>query len=123
MRKMIWIAILLIGCETKKHANAELDALAKAQKAAAKASAHANAGEAEEIGVPECDQYIRNYENCLMQKVPPTRQADLRAALDDEKRRWHAAMIDGASKETLAQQCRSAASLARTTMGDYGCDF
>jgi len=123
MRKMIWIAILLIGCETKEHANAELDALAKAQKAAAKASAHANMGEAEEIGVLECDQYIRNYENCLMQKVPPTRQADLRAALEDEKRRWHAAMIDGASKETLAQQCRSAASLARTTMGDYGCDF
>jgi HPt (histidine-containing phosphotransfer) domain-containing protein len=123
MRTMIWIAILLIGCETKEHANAELDALAKARKAAAKASAHANTGEAEEIGVPECDQYIRRYEDCLMQKVPPTRQADLRATLDDEKRRWHAAMIDGASKETLAQQCRSAASLARTKMSDYGCEF
>ena len=85
MRKIIWIAILLIGCETKEHANAELDALAKAQKAAAKASAHANTGESEEIGVLECDQYIRNYENCLMQKVPPTRQANLRAALEDAR--------------------------------------
>ena len=123
MRKMLWIAVLLIGCETKEHANAELDAIAKAQRAAAKASAHANIGEAEELGVQECDDYVRHYETCLTEKVPPTRQSSVRAALDEQKSKWRAAIVDGESKDSLAQQCRSAASLARTNFADYGCDF
>jgi hypothetical protein len=123
IRRMLCIAILLIGCETKEHANAELDAITKAQKAAAKASAHANIGEGEELGVPECDEYVRHYETCLTEKVPPTRQSSVRAALDAQKSKWRAAIADGESKNSLAQQCTSAASLARTNFADYGCDF
>jgi hypothetical protein len=123
MRSMILLTILLFACETKEHADAELGAIKKAQGAAAKAAAHANTGMTEEIGVPECDDYIRTYEACLSEKVPVDAQLRLRATLDDNRRQWRAAGKDETSRASLAEQCKSAASLAKQSMSDYGCDF
>ncbi len=125
MRTTVVLFILLIisGCETKEHANAELEALKKAQGAAAKASAHANTTVEEEIGIPECDSYIRKYEACLTEKVPADAQTRLRAELDALRKQWRAAANDTFGRATVVDQCRSAAAAAKQSLADYGCDF
>ena len=123
MRKMLWIAILLISCETKEHANAELDAIAKAQKAAAKASAHANMGEAEELGVPECDDYIAKYEACVNGKVPELARAQFKASLKALRDSWRQAASTPQGKAGLAAGCKQATEQAKTAMKSYGCAF
>ena len=123
-----WILVALaltviFGCETKEHANAELDALKKAKTAAAAASAHANTSATEEIGVPECDQYVRNYESCLVNKVPDSRRDELRQTLNEQRNRWRDAVTGGADQTQVADQCKSAAAAALRNLGDYGCAF
>ncbi len=56
---IVFLVLGLFACETKEHAEAEMGAIKKAQGAAAKASAHAGPSQ-EEIGIVECDEYIRS---------------------------------------------------------------
>jgi hypothetical protein len=124
MRSTLVLFILMaFACETKEHANAELDALKKAQRAAARASAHASGGAAEEeIGIPECDDYIRKYEACL-DKVPDADQMRFRTMLDTQRTQWRAAAKEAVSRDTAVDQCRSAMATAKQSMGTYGCEF
>jgi hypothetical protein len=123
---MRWIIALLIlslaACETKEHADAELAAVKKAQEAVKNASAHAGSGPAEEIGIPECDEYVRKYESCL-DKVPDEARPKLRTALDEQQKQWRAAARDKFARDGAADQCRSAIATAKQTMSAYGCDF
>lgn len=121
------IALLLlltfIGCETHEHVDAELGALKKAKAAAAKASAHANTSESQEIGIPECDAYVRHYESCLAEKVPEERRDGLRATLNEQRNKWQTAVTSGEDHAGIAEQCKSAVASATQAMGDYGCSF
>src|SRR6266478_3244587 len=89
---IILLIVMTFACETREHANAELDALKKAQDAAAKASAQSR-GPEEEIGIAECDAYIRKYETCL-EKVPAEAQAGLRDGLEAQRKQWRTAAKD-----------------------------
>jgi pyocin large subunit-like protein len=123
---MRWTIVLLIlslaACETKEHADAELAAVKKAQEAAQKASAHAGSGPAEEIGIPECDEYVRKYESCL-DKVPDEARTKLRTAFDEQQKQWRTAARDKFARDGAADQCRSAMATAKQSMSAYGCDF
>lgn len=122
MRSTIVLLILIaFACETREHANAELDALKKAQKAADKASAHAR-GPEEEIGIAECDEYIRKFEACL-EKVPDEAQGRFRNGLDAQRRQWRAAAKDSFARDGAVDQCRSAMATAKQSMSAYGCEF
>ncbi len=125
MRSAIVLLILIVmsGCETKEHANAELEAIKKAQGAAAKAAAHANTTVEEPIGIPECDDYIRKYEACLAEKVPAEAQMRFLADLDAQRKQWRASANDAFARASLADQCRSAAATAKQSFADYGCQF
>jgi hypothetical protein len=125
MRTAIFLLtfMALTGCETKEHAEAELGAIKKAQDAAAKATTRANASGEEEIGIPECDAYIRKYQACLAERVPVEAQTPLRIALDEKRKQWRASATDQYSHATVSDQCRSAMAIARQSMSEYGCDF
>jgi hypothetical protein len=123
-RKAILLLLLLAtACETKEHADAEAGAIKKAQEAAARAATHANTTVEEDIGVPECDAYIRKFEACLAAKVPESEQARLRSTLDEQRKRWRAAASNAFERAGLADQCRSAAAAAKQELDGYGCEF
>jgi hypothetical protein len=124
MKTMLLIfLIVLAGCETKEHADAELGALKKAKDAARAASSRANMSASQEIGVPECDAYIKSYESCLNDKVPEDKRDALRSTLDDQRKKWQDAVGSGTDAKQIADQCRSAVADATTKMGEYGCAF
>lgn len=127
MRRGILIALAagliagLAACETQEHADAELDGVRKAKAAAARASAHTNVGLADEIGIAECDDYIKKFEACLAEKIPADDQIKFRMTLDDQKRQWRSVANDPAQHDTLVQQCTDAANMAKSTMQE--CSF
>src|SRR5580704_11112127 len=43
------------------------------------------------IGVPECDDYIKKYSECVGSKVPEIARAQYRAAFDQIQRGWQQA--------------------------------
>jgi hypothetical protein len=120
---VVFVCFLIIGCETQEHADAELGALKKAKDVAAKVNARANTSEASEIGVPECDAYIKNYRSCLADKVPEEKRADLRRTIDEQQKKWQDAVAGGTDTAPIAEQCKSAVAEASTKLAEYGCSF
>lgn len=116
---VLLVVLILVGCETREHADAELGALKKAKDGAARLSARA----AEPIGIAECDDYIRNYESCLIEKVPEEKRNEYRRALSEQRSKWHDAVTSGQDQNAIAEQCKSAASDATAKMSAYGCTF
>jgi hypothetical protein len=78
--------------------------------------------EAQEIGIPECDTYVRNYESCLG-KVPEERKETLRATLSEQRNKWQNEVTSGQDRNTIVEECRSAVAPARQAMGEYGCSW
>ena len=121
MKKTALILLLtLTACETKEHADAELGALKKAKDAAAKVNARANASD---IGVPECDDYIRKYRACLAEKVPEEKRDEFRRTIDEQQRKWQDAVAGGTDTAQVADQCKSAVADANAKLAEYGCTF
>jgi hypothetical protein len=120
---LVLLVLIFCGCETKEHADAEVGAIKKAQDAVAQSSAQTNAGGTEEIGIAECDNYIRKYEACLADKVPAEAQTRLRRELNEQVKQWRASATDKFARANVADQCRSAIAVARQSMAGYGCDF
>ncbi|HXB57005.1 MAG TPA: hypothetical protein VN461_19735 [Vicinamibacteria bacterium] len=83
-------------------------------------SAAAAAGD---IGVPECDDYIKKYQACIDGKVPETGRATVRQALDQTKAAWKQAAATPQGKAGLATGCKMALDTAKTAMGAYGCTW
>jgi hypothetical protein len=82
--------------------------------------ATASAGD---IGVPECDDYLKKYQACIDGKVPESGRATVRQALDQTKAAWKQAASTPQGKAGLATGCKMAHDTAKTAMGAYGCTW
>jgi hypothetical protein len=112
-------AIALAGCggggESKP---------APASNAATSApAAAAPAAAAGDIGVPECDDYVKKYQACIDGKVPETARATVLQAFDQTKATWKQAASTPQGKAGLAAGCKTALDTAKTAMGAYGCTW
>lgn len=116
------VVLALVSC-TKEQAKEELDSVKKANEAASAASAHANVATIDPIGVAECDSYLEKYEACLTSKVPAQQQQTYRAKLEGQRRAWRGAAADPGGRDALVQQCKEASTLAKDSMGQFGCEF
>jgi hypothetical protein len=76
-----------------------------------------------DIGIPECDDYLRKYEACVRDKVPASAKAQLEAALDQHRQAWKAAAAQPAARATLASTCQQSVAAARMSMSAYGCQW
>jgi hypothetical protein len=124
MRKIaMLLALLLIACETKEHAEAELGALDKAKKAASAASAHAGAAQSEEIGIPACDKYARAMQGCISEHIAEGDRADLQKTFDEQTTKWRNEVILRHPLEPVEAECRNAMADAMRTYSQNGCVF
>lgn len=120
----ITVALLLAGCETKEHADVELQAVKKAKEVARQTQAQGNISAAEEeIGINECDDYVRKVNACLDTKVPADEQPAIRFQLDSQKTKWGKMALDPAQRDALPTECKAAATLGAQSMEKYGCEF
>lgn len=75
------------------------------------------------FGVPECDNYIRLYLECIDSKVPESARGLVRESLEATRKGWQQAAITPEGRAGLVAGCTAATEMARTAMGPYGCSF
>lgn len=84
----------------------------------------APAAPAGDVGIAECDDYLRKYEACLAGQVPEAARATLQQSLDATRNAWRQAAGNPQSVEALRRACVQARDSTRTSLQAYGCsDF
>ena len=117
-------AIVLFGCAKSESNNNA--ATANANKAAATttpASTVATSASVDKIGVPECDQFIANYEACVTGKVPEAARAQFKTGMEQWRSSWKKLAANPQTRGTLAGVCKQTVESARTSMKMYNCTF
>jgi hypothetical protein len=75
------------------------------------------------IGIPECDNYMTKYRECIEAKVPDSVKASVRQSLDQTTAAWKQAAATPEARSSLAQACQQATDAAKMAMQAYGCSF
>jgi hypothetical protein len=88
-----------------------------------KTESTSSASAAGDIGVPECDDYLKKYEKCVSEKVPEAARGQLKQSVETMRTSWKQAASNPASKAALGQGCKQALETAKTAMGSYGCEW
>lgn len=76
-----------------------------------------------DIGVAECDDFLKKYETCVSGKVPAAAQATFKTSLDTWRSSWKKLAETPQGKAGLATACKSALDQAKTSLGTYGCTW
>lgn len=114
------VLLALAACQQQAAPPATTAAPATATPAAPAAVA----ANSDNIGIPECDDFLNKYHACLSSKVPEAARATLQQSLDQTRNAWRAAMNTPGGKEGLATACKQAHDSSKTSMAAYGCtDF
>ena len=115
-------AIVLVGC-AKTETNTNGNANTAATKTTTPASTTATTASADKIGVPECDEFIANYEACVTGKVPEVARAQYKTAIEQWRTSWKKLAANPQTKGTLAAACKQSAEQARASMKSFNCTF
>lgn len=109
-------ALAVSGCAKKDSATVTTTTTTTAEGTAPAASG-------DSVGVPECDEYISKYQNCLKGKVPEAAQAAMKGAFDTTITEWKKVAATAEGKSGLAMACKSALDASKQAMSAYGCEW
>ena len=76
-----------------------------------------------DIGVAECDDFLKKYEACVSGKVPAAAQATFKTSLDTWRSSWKQLAGTPSGKAGLATACKSALEQAKTSLASYNCSW
>ena len=117
------IGLLILACggpPTNKNSAANESAKTAATPAPTTA---ATVAAANQVGIPECDNFITAYENCVTTKVPDAAREQYKAAVATWRTEWKKLADNPQTKAGLAQACKLQIETARTQMKAYNCTF
>ena len=112
--------VLMIGCAKSGTTTNRESPTAPAASPAATTTTASHAGE---IGVPECDAYLKAYEACVHDKVPAAARPTFDTTLANYRKTWHDQAANPQTKVALAAACKTAHDNAKTAMKAYNCTF
>jgi hypothetical protein len=117
--------LLVLAC-AKSDTNRNVAAPAGTNSSAASTpvtTTNTSASAGEKIGIPECDTFLTNYENCVTTKVPEAARASYKTAIANWRSSWKKLADNPQTKGTLANVCKTQLETARTQLKSYGCTF
>jgi len=91
-----------------------------ASPAASPATTTSAAGD---IGVAECDDFLKKYEACVSGKVPAAAQATFKSSMEQWRTSWKQLAANPQTKATLAAACKSSMDTAKTSLASYNCTW
>lgn len=91
--------------------------------AAAVLALSASAAIAQDIGVPSCDTFLKNYEACIASKAPAQTQAQLRTTIDQIKANWKQVAATPDGKKQLEPVCKQTADQLKAQVAPLGCSW
>ncbi len=75
------------------------------------------------IGVPECDEFLTVYDQCLNNNVPATSRAQVGAAITQMRDSWRQAAQNPQARASLGPACTQMRQQMSQSMAAYGCRF
>lgn len=118
----------LAGCTSDKKTAADTKpadnkAATDTTKPATDAKKPVDAASADSIGVPECDEYIKKYEACVMSKVPESARAAVLSSFETSRKQWKEMAANPQAKAGLPNACKMALDMAKQSMSAYSCEW
>ena len=123
---LFFLVVAAVGCQSKTETAAPSKPSAVSEPAAAATAPAASATPAAapgEIGVAECDDYLRKWDACLATKITGEAREQVKVALDAAREGWKRAAATPETKAGLAAACRDAAELGAMQVTAYGCTW
>lgn len=77
----------------------------------------------EQIGVPECDNFLNAYESCIATKVPEAQRPQFQTLMANWRTEWKKLAGDPQTRDGLVVACKTHLENARTQMKAYNCTF
>ena len=119
-------AVVLLGCsktETNDNKTTSGDNKPASSTASTPATTTTAASTGDKIGVPECDDFIAKYDECVSNKVPEMARAQYKSAIQQWKTSWKQLAENPQTKGTLAAACKSAREQQEAALKSYGCTW
>lgn len=116
------LMVAMTACPSKEYAETAVDGVKRANDVARLAATRSDPSVAEEeLGVDECDAYLRDVRSCITGNVSAAAQAPARAQVDGQAKTWRVmAAADPAQKAGLPEQCSAAREVAAASYASYG---
>jgi hypothetical protein len=76
-----------------------------------------------DIGVPECDAFLKSYEACVKDKVPAAVRPTFETTMTNWRRAWREQAANPQAKSALVTACKTAQKQSTDAMKAYGCAF
>ena len=115
--------LVLIACsKTETTNNSNTSATDKPATASTPASG-TTASTGDNIGVPECDDFITKYDACVSNKVPEMVRAQYKDAIARWRSEWKRMADNPATRGQLAAACKQAAEQQAAALKSFGCTF
>lgn len=76
-----------------------------------------------EVGVPECDAYLKKYEACMNDKMPAQARDAAKSGLENTRKTWRDMAANPQTKASLGAACKQADDAAKAGMTAYGCTW
>lgn len=116
--------LLLMACTTTETTNNSNVAVVTSTPATASTPASGTASTTgDNIGVPECDDFITKYDACVSNKVPEMVRAQYKDAIARWRTEWRRMANDPATRGQLATACKQAAEQQSAALKSFGCTF
>lgn len=134
---LAFVGAVLTGCPKKKEEPAKTEPAAATteekkeepkkeepkKEEPKKDEAKAAGGDADKVGIKECDEYISKYKACVGGKVPEASRAAMEKGLETMVKTWKQAAATEAGKKAMATGCAKALEMAKKTMAAYKCEW
>lgn len=117
------VGLLVLACAGPTNKNGGSTNSAGTSSSTAAASPVATVANATLVGVPECDNFINAYENCVTAKVPAEARAQYQTAVNTWRTEWKKLADDPQTRPGLITTCKQQLETARTSMKAYNCTF
>lgn len=75
------------------------------------------------VGVPECDNFLQAYDQCLNTNVPAANRAQLAGTVNQMRDAWRQAAQNPQSRAALGPQCTQTRQQMAQAMAAYNCRF
>ena len=89
----------------------------------APAAVMAPAAAAGDIGIAECDDFLKKYETCVTEHVPAATKAQFQAGMDQWRKTWKSIAAQPAARPSLVTACQQALDNTKKATATYGCKW
>lgn len=117
------LAVVLVGCSKTETNDNKTAANKPASSMSSTPSTTAASSSSDKIGVPECDDFIAKYDECVSGKVPEVARAQYKSAIEQWRTSWKKLANDPATRAQLATTCKQIAEQQNAALKSFGCSF